>query len=348
MPDDLRTGRRTRRNGPDHDRTRRAAGPPAVAALTDERARGEAVPTFAELAEELIARRAPQWRASRTARSYRQLLDAYVLSHLGGLRVDRIDADAVARVVRPHWQGSDSRGGRMLRLITTIMDLGVFQGHRESNPAASARRRMPPVRRQPRQHPGVPHGDVAGVLARIRAAGQRETGAGNEVAALALELLILTAARPAAVRAARWDQFNLECRTWTIPAERMPSGKLHVVPLSRQALDVLDRMCRPDGATGLVFRYRSGGGLRPLSAHKLAYFMRTLQLGVVPSGFRAGFRAWAAEMAGMPHEVVELALGHAPTRGHGLPNVRPTLVEARGEYMQRWADLVAPDGREDG
>ena len=353
MPDDRKNGRRTRQNGPDPDQTRRAAGPravppPAAAEPTDERPRGAAVPTFAELAEEFIARRAPQWRNPRTARSYRQLLDAYVLSHLGGLPVDRIDADAVARVVGPHWRGFDSRGGRILRQISTVMDFAVVQGHRDSNPVPSVRQRLPVVRRQPRQHPGIPHGEVAGVLARIRAAGRAGAGLGDDVAALALELLILTAARPGLVREARWDQFDLERRTWTIPAERMPSGELHVVPLSRQAMDVLDRVRRRVAGTGLLFQYRSGGGLRPLSAHKLAYFMRTLQLGVVPDGFRAGFCVWAAAVAGMPPELVKLALGHAPTRRDSLPNVRPTRVEARREYMQRWADHVAPDGREDG
>ena len=207
---------------------------------------------------------------------------------------------------------------------------------------------MPPVMRQRAHHPGVPHGEIAGVLARIREAGRAGAGRDDDVAALALELLILTATRPAAVREARWDQFDLERRTWTIPAERMASGRPHVVPLSRQAMDVLDRVRRRVAGTGLLFRYRSGGGLRPLSPHKLASFMRALQLGVVPSGFRAGFRAWAAEAAGMPHELVALALGHAATRPGEVPNVRSTLVEARREYMQRWADHVAPDGREEG
>ena len=90
MPDDRRNGRRARRSRSDADQA------PAS---------GAAVPTFAGLAGDAIARRAPHWRDPRTERSYRQLLENHVLPHLGDLRVDRIDADAVARVVLPHWQG---------------------------------------------------------------------------------------------------------------------------------------------------------------------------------------------------------------------------------------------------
>ena len=348
MPDDLRNGGGARRDSPDDDQARPSVTPPPAAEPGDARAGGKAVPTFAELAKDAIARRALRWQDARTQRSYRQLLDNYVLPHLGSLRVDRIDADAIARVVGPYWQGPDSRGGRILRQITTVLDFAVFRAYCDRNPALSVRRLMPTVRRRRRQHAGVPHGEVAGVLARIREAGRAGAGRGDDVAALALELLILTAVRPGAIQEARWSEFDLGRRTWTIPAERMAGGRRHVVPLSRQALDVLDRICRQVGFTGLLFQYRSGGRERPLPASKLASFVRSLQLGVVPSGFRASFCAWAAEAAGMPHELVALALGHVATRPGETPNDRSTLVEVRREYMQRWADHVAPAGREDG
>ena len=330
QPDNLRNERRARQSRSGRDRRRRAA-----------------VATFAELAEDSIARRARYWRNPSTERAYRQLLDACVQPHLGGWRVDRIDADAVARVVRPHWQGSGSKGGRILWQITAVMNLAVALGYRGGNPAPAAPQLMPVVRRRRGHHPGVPHGDVAAALARIRAAGRSGTGAGHHVAVLALELLIFTAARPAAVREASSDQFDLERRTWTIPAERMASGRRHVVPLSRQAMALLDHTRRPAGghrpAVPVPERRQA-----PAAAGKLPDFMRQLQLGGTPYGFRAGFRAWAAGVAGMLSEQAELTLGHAANRRVALATARATLVEACRPFMQRWADHVAPDHREDG
>ena len=354
MPDVFQNGVRAQRSRSDPALAGRASGrhrtPPSPPADDgDERAGGEAdTPTFAALAGDAIAQRARHWQHARTERSYRQLLDDYVLPHLGGLRVDRIDADAIVRVVRPHWQGPGSKGDRILRQIMVVMDDAVFRAHRDSNPAPAARRLMPPVRSQREHHPGVRHNDVAGVLARIRGAGRSGTGRGDDVAALALELLILTVSRPATILAARWDQFDLERRTWTVPAERTRKGLPHLVPLSRQAVAVLDRVRRLVGEPGLVFRYRSDGRLRPLPANKLADFMRKRDLDGTPYGFRASFRAWAAEAADVRPELAEVALGHYATITRLPVNPRPTLVEARRPVMQRWADYVAPDGLEDG
>ena len=303
-------------------------------------------PTFATLAENAIAGRARHWQDARTQRSYRQLLDDYVLPHLGDLRVDRIDADAIARVVYPYWQGPGSKGDRILRQITVVMEEAFCRAYCGSNPAHAARRLMPPVTRRRRQYPSVPHGDIARVLAGIREAGRSGSGRGDDVAALALELLILTVSRPAAILAAKWDQVDLERRTWAVPAKRTSDGLPHIVPLSRQAIAVLHRVRRLVGDTGPLFRYRSDGEPRPLPANKLANFMRKRGLGGTPYGFRASFGAWAADAADVPPEMAEVALGHygAIMRVPAVP--RPTLVGARRPLMQRWADHVAPDGQE--
>ena len=352
MPKDFQSGLRAHGSRSNPAPAGRASGqhltpPSAPADDGDERARGEAVPlTFAALAGDAIARRARRWRHDRTERSYRQLLDDYVLPHLGGLRVDRIDADAIARVVRPHWQGPGSKGDRILRQITVVMEEAFCRAYCGSNPAPAARRLMPPVTTQRRHYPSVPHGDGASVLAGIREAGRSGSGRGDDVAALALELLILTVSRPAAILAARWDQVDLERRTWAVPAKRTSGGRPHLVPLSRQAVAVLDRVRGLVGDSGMLFRYRSDGRLRPLPANKLADVMRKWKLGGTPYGFRASFCAWAAEAADVPPELAVVALGHYAATMRTPVNPRPMLVEARRPVMQRWADHVAPDGQE--
>ena len=347
-------GLRAPRSRASHSSTLQAPGsgstsPPAAVEDPAARARGASVPTFAELAGDALALRASRWSSVATGRAFQRMLDVHVLPQLGGLPVDRIDVSAVMQVVLPHWQGPGSTGDRMLRATAIVMDLALVQGHRHSNPARAARQELPAVSRPRRPFPGVPHGDVAGALARIREAGRSGAARGDDMAALALELLILTIARPAIVRGANWDEFDLERRRWTIPAGRTLNDVSHLVPLSRQALDVLGRVRRLVGDTGRLFRYRSDGEWRLLSESALARLMRKLRLDGTPIGFRGAFCTWAAEVAGMPVVPVRAALGYLHFDPDPIvkANVRPTLLEPRRAYMQRWADHVAPDGQED-
>ena len=71
---------------------------------------------------------------------------------------------------------------------------------------------------------------------------------------LALEALILTAARSGEIRMTRWPELDLKAGLWSIPAERMKMGRPHIVPLSPQAIDVFKRAAKLRGpATDLVF-----------------------------------------------------------------------------------------------
>lgn len=69
----------------------------------------------------------------------------------------------------------------------------------------------------------------------------------------ALRMVMLTATRPGEVRGARWAEFDLAARLWVMPAERMKMRSEHRVPLSRQALEVLEAMQPMSGERDLVF-----------------------------------------------------------------------------------------------
>jgi integrase len=89
----------------------------------------------------------------------------------------------------------------------------------------------------------------AGVPAFLQALRARES-----MGRLALEALILTAARSGEIRMARWPELDLKAGLWSIPAERMKMGRPHIVPLSPQAIDVFKRAAKLRGpATNLVF-----------------------------------------------------------------------------------------------
>ena len=181
-------------------------------------------------------------------------------------------------------------------------------------------------------HAAVAIDDMGAFVQRLRTA--EGTGA------LALELLVLTAARSGEVRGATWDEIDTRAKVWTIPAERMKAGKEHRVPLSAAALAVLARARKlPRVAdTNLVFPAPRGG---PLSDMTLTAVMRRMEVPAVPHGFRSTFRDWSAERTDYPRDVAEMALAHTIGDKVEAAYRRGDLFDKRRQMMADWAAFVA-------
>jgi integrase len=124
---------------------------------------------------------------------------------------------------------------------------------------------------------------------------------------LALELLILTGTRSQEVRFARWGEFDLEAKLWTIPAEHMKRSKAHMVPLSVEAMAVLKKaQALRQPRTDVVFRGVAG---KPLSDMSLLKVLRDMNEPHHVHGFRSTLTDWAANQ-GIADAVVEAALAH--------------------------------------
>jgi integrase len=151
-------------------------------------------------------------------------------------------------------------------------------------------------------------------------------------AALALELVILTAARAGEVVDMRWGELDLVAKVWTVPASRMKAGREHRVPLSTSAVTLLEKLPREGD-------YVFPGHDRPSISHSaLEKLIRhRMQSGVCTHGFRATFRTWAAERTNYPSEVAEMALAHRV--GSQVENAyrRTDMFERRRRLMTDWA-----------
>ena len=129
----------------------------------------------------------------------------------------------------------------------------------------------------------LPHQEVAGSVAAVRASG------GAEVVKLAFELLVLTVARWGEVRGAQWSEFDVAGRVWTVPAERMKANRAHRVPLCGRAMEILDAArSLGEGHGQLVFPGRRGTQLAEKGLRRL---LQRLEIAAVPHGFRSTFRA---------------------------------------------------------
>ena len=289
-------------------------------------------PTFEAAAEAVIALHRPTWkRHSRTEQEWRGTLQKYVYPRLGSKPVHAIDTFDVITVLLPIWTSRHQTARRVYRRIRTVMHWTIAEGYRADNPAGTAvGAALPRVRTPRRHHPAVPYQEVPAALRRLR--GSQE----SRPAVLALELLILSAARSGEVLHARWSEFDLEAASWTVPASRMKSSRAHRVPLSDQALVVLDE-AEALGDGPLVFPGTLPG--RPLHGGTLLNILSRLDIASTAHGFRSSFRDWAAELTNAPHAVMEAALAHDVPRA-AAPYARSDLFERRRELMQQWADYV--------
>ena len=170
-----------------------------------------------------------------------------------------------------------------------------------------------------------------------------ERSGSDDATLLAFRFLALTAVRSVECREAVWSEIDFAARVWAIPGRRMKSGRPHRVPLSRQALDVLDAaVTLPNrGETDLIFPSRNLVG-RSLSGQAFRELLDANGVDSTPHGLRASFRQWAMEQPTTSWAACELALAHSLGGQAVSAYTRDAdLLEERRQLMQLWADFVA-------
>jgi integrase len=167
--------------------------------------------------------------------------------------------------------------------------------------------------------------------------------------ALALRLLILTVARNNEVRGAEWPEFDLRSGIWRVPAARMKAREDHIVPLSSEAIKVLEEIkkhCQRVSiyaASPFLFSGRIRG--RHLSNMAINAVMRRLGRDEDPHGFRTTFKVWASECTDYPDDLSEFALAHKIPEKVKAAYKRTTMIEKRRQLMEDWAALVTKEIR---
>lgn len=176
--------------------------------------------------------------------------------------------------------------------------------------------------------------EVAELMRKIR-------GAANYPIRVALCLSAYTFQRPAEIREAIWDEFDLNAAKWTIPASRLKMNKEHWVPLATQVVDMLQHYQR--GYTGDVGYLFPGRGLgKPLSEGTLTPHLNNMGFKNrhSPHGFRAMARTLIREQLKVDGEVIEKQLSHEiDNRLHGAYN-RAEYWDERVAMMQAWANWL--------
>ena len=156
----------------------------------------------------------------------------------------------------------------------------------------------------------------------------------------AMQLLALTFQRTQEVRFAEWSHFDLEAGLWRIPAEVMKMREAHLVPLSRQAIAVLETLSPLTGGGRLVFP-SSTSRERPISENTVTYALARMGYKGRMTGH--GFRSAASTLLneqGYRHDVIERQLAHAERNSVRAAYNRAEYLPERKAMMQEWADYL--------
>lgn len=294
--------------------------------------------TFDDAAAKYISEKAKEFKNPRQRKHWENSLATYASPIIGKLPVSQIDLALVKAVLEPIWATKTDTATRVRARIEAILGWAAVHEYRsEENPArwkGYLDKVLPsPTKIAQKTHfEAMPVADMPEFFADLR---KRR---GN--AALALEFLILTASRTNEVIGDRainkqgvlWCEVDLKKQLWTIPANKMKGGKVHRVPLTDQAVKVLQSV-RQGGPNDLIF---PGAGGEIASNNFLTSLMKRMDRPYTVHGFRSTFKDWAREFTGYADEVSELALAHVNSDATRAAYARSELLDKRRQLMNDW------------
>ena len=165
---------------------------------------------------------------------------------------------------------------------------------------------------------------------------------GTPVVKTALQLSAILFQRPGEIRAMEWGEINWEDEVWELPAEKMKMKLPHIVPLPRQAIEVLKELHRITGRGRYVFP-SARGPHRPLSDNGVRVALRTMGYDndtMTAHGFRAMARTILDEVLNYRVDYIEHQLAHAVRDANGRAYNRTAHLPQRKDMMQGWADYL--------
>ncbi|MBB5519884.1 tyrosine-type recombinase/integrase [Amphiplicatus metriothermophilus] len=290
--------------------------------------------TFGRLADELIAKRAREGAAKATMDRMRWM--RALAAPIAGRPLDDIEPYDVLALLTPlDRRGKHETARRLREFVGQVFKLAVALHRARRNPVADLDPKLVLTAAPARPRAAIVEPAEVGALWRTIDAypGRPETR-------LALKLLMLTAARPGEVRRAEWREFDLAGATWTIPAKKMKMRRPHRVPLSPQALAILEELRPLTGGGRYLFPNARRPAKGPMSEAAMGYALCRMGYGraeVTPHGFRSAFSSLANESGLWSADAIERQLAHVAPGVRGIYD-RGARWDERVRLMAWWAE----------
>src|SRR5215469_6560260 len=305
----------------------------------DPMARRKAEKAAAENSFEAVSKEWLQhWKHGKSPRHadyVERRIESDILPCLGARPIGEIEAPEIVAMVKAiEKRGARDIAKRALETTGQIFRYALAHGYAHRNPASEVR--PGDILRATRKvnYARVDAKELPELLRAI------ELYCGTPVTRLALKLMALTFVRTSELIGAKWAEFNLETGRWDIPADRMKMRTPHIVPLSRQALEVLEMLRTLTGESDWLLpgdrntKKQMSNNTILKALERMGYKGR-----MTGHGFR-GVASTILHERGCPHEHIELQLAHAPRNAVSAAYNHALYLGPRSRMMQDWADFL--------
>ncbi|WDU67103.1 integrase domain-containing protein [Klebsiella variicola] len=259
-------------------------------------------------------------------------LDKDVFPTIGSIPVQEIKARTIVEALEPiKARGALETVRRLVQRVNEIMIYAVNTGLIDANPASGVgmafekpkKQNMPTLR--PEELPRLMRSLVMSNL--------------SVATRCLIEWQLLTLVRPSEASGARWAEIDLDAKLWTIPAERMKAKREHIVPLSPQALDIIEVMKPVSAHREHVFPSRNDPK-QPMNSQTANAALKRIGYGckLVAHGLRA-IASTALNEHGFNADVIEAALAHTDKNEIRRAYNRSTYLEHRVDMMKWWGSF---------
>ncbi len=274
-------------------------------------------------------------KSPRHVASVKRRMELDILPSLGPRPIAEIKApEVVAMSEAIQNRGARDIAKRALETVSQVFRYGIAHGYCKRNPAVEFKPRDVLKSTAKVNYARVDAKELPALLRDI------EVYQGTHVTRLAIKLMALTFVRTSELIGARWSEFNFEAARWDIPAERMKMRTPHIVPLSRQAIELLDTLKTLSGKSEFLFP----GDRKPKKTMSNMTILEALKrMGYKGRMTGHGFRGLASTILheqGYIHDHIELQLAHAPRNSVSAAYNHALYLEPRRKMMQGWADYL--------
>ncbi|HBL7869253.1 TPA: tyrosine-type recombinase/integrase [Escherichia coli] len=286
--------------------------------------------SFKTVAEDWLATRVSGWSESYT-KQVRSALEKDVYPVLGKRSIVDITARDVLALLQKKERTAPEQARKLRQRIGEIFKFAVITELVNRNPVADLDTAL--KARRPGHNAWIPINEIPAFYKALERAGSVQIQT-------AIRLLILSALRTAELRLMRWEWVDLESATITLPAEVMKARRPHVVPLSRQAVELLQDQFTRSGYSAFVFPGRFMDN-KPLSASAILKALERIGYKSIATGhgWRTTFSTALNESGRYSPDWIEIQLAHVPKGVRGVYNQAAYLKQRRA-MMQDYADAI--------
>ncbi len=283
------------------------------------------------------AKKKEEWRSPRSEQSWRHTINTYAIPYLDKKPFIDINVDDIHELLLSIWSSKTETARRLQQRLFRIFGFAkIKKWYERDNPATwtgGLQEIMPDPYKihKVKSFASLNYSDIAEFY--------KDISKFDLIAVYALRLLILTATRTKEVIEAKFFEFDIDKKIWTIPEHKMKAGVEHKVPLSDEAIHIITLM-RQKHNHEYVFHNKGTGN--HISNNAMLAFLKKqyTKKKVTVHGFRSTFRTWAEETGQYQYHAIEFCLAHQLPTKVEKSYLRTNLFDMRKTVMNDWSGYV--------